>query len=116
VAQAARDDDEGVPSQDLPRRLIDENVWRAIRYGLDGELIDFEQETVFPSAAALERLLRWTEPARAELGLDVALPERNGAQRQRDMLQSGLSLEEVYRAIVSSTRETYAPALETQRR
>ncbi len=25
---------------DLPRRLIDENVWRATRHGLDGELID----------------------------------------------------------------------------
>ena len=116
VAQAARDVDEGVRFPDIPGRLIEENVWRAIRYGLDGNLIDLEDETVFPSAASLERLLRWTEPMRAELGLDVSLPGRNGAQRQRDMLQSGLSLEEVYRSAVAQTRETYAPALETQRR
>lgn len=116
VAQAARDVDKGVTFRDIPRRLIEENVWRATRYGLDGKLIDLEEETVFPSAAALERLLRWTEPMRAELGLDVSLPERNGAQRQRDMLQSGLALEEVYRTTVAQTRQTYAPALEAQRR
>ena len=37
VAQAARDDDEGVPFADPPRRLIEENFWRAIRYGMDGD-------------------------------------------------------------------------------
>ncbi len=31
VAQAARDVDEDVPSRDFPRRLIEENLWRAIR-------------------------------------------------------------------------------------
>jgi len=36
VAQAARDVDEGVPFTDFPRRLIEENFWRAIRHGLDG--------------------------------------------------------------------------------
>jgi carboxylate-amine ligase len=116
VAQAARDFDDGTPWRDLPRSLIDENVWRAVRYGLDGELIDLEAGTVFPAAAAVERLLGWTEPVRGELGLDISLPERNGAQRQRDLLQSGLSLEEAYRATVAQTRETYAPALEAQRR
>jgi carboxylate-amine ligase len=115
AAQAARDVDDGVPWRDLPRRLIDENVWRAIRYGLDGQLIDLETASVFPAAAALERLLRWTEPVRSELGLDVSLPERNGAQRQRELLQSGLSLPEVYGATVAQTRETYAPAREAQR-
>src|SRR5947209_10138246 len=40
VAQAARDVDEGRPSSDLPGRLIEENMWRAIRHGLDGELLD----------------------------------------------------------------------------
>ena len=39
--------------------------------------------------AALERLLAWTEPARARLGIQVDLPARNGAQRARDALASG---------------------------
>jgi carboxylate-amine ligase len=116
VAQAALDVDEDVPCPDLPRSLIDENTWRAARHGLDGQMIDFEHGTVFPTTQAAERLLRWCEPARAEIGADVALPAENGAQRQRRMLQSGMSLQEVYGAIVAQTRETYAPALETQRR
>jgi carboxylate-amine ligase len=116
VAQAARDIDERVPFEDLPSRLIEENVWRALRYGLDGELLDFEQRTAYPAAAALERLLEWTAPVRAELGIDVALPERNGAQRQREMLESGTDLAEVYAAVVAQTRETYAPVLQAPRR
>ena len=36
---------------------------------------------------------------RAELGIDVALPAQNGAQRQRRMLESGMSLREVYAAV-----------------
>jgi glutamate---cysteine ligase / carboxylate-amine ligase len=115
VAQAARDIDEGVPFEDLPNRLIEENVWRALRYGLDGELLDFVRRETYPAAAALERLLQWTEPVRGELGIDVALPERNGAQRQRDMLDSGMSLAEVYAAVVAQTRETYAPVLQAPR-
>jgi carboxylate-amine ligase len=38
VAQAARDHDAGKPHLDHPGRLIEENLWRAIRHGLDGEL------------------------------------------------------------------------------
>ena len=43
VAQAALDLDEGVPYEPPPGRLIEENFWRAIRYGLDGKLIDLER-------------------------------------------------------------------------
>ena len=114
VAQAASEIDEGMSFPDLPRRLIDENFWRALRYGLDGRLIDLERERTYPAAEALDRLLSWTEPARAALGIEVKLPTRNGAQRQRGLLQSGLSLPEVYAETVAETRGTYAGALEAQ--
>jgi glutamate---cysteine ligase / carboxylate-amine ligase len=114
VAQAALDVDERVPRTDHPRSLIDENTWRATRYGLDGQLIDLDLQTVFPAAEAPQRLLAWTEPARAEVGAEIALPGHNGAQRLRRLLESGMSLEEVYAAAVTETRETYAPALEAQ--
>ena len=116
VAQSARDVDEQLPTPDLPRRLIDENIWRAIRHGLDGEMIDLERGTVYPAAEAVERLLRWSEPVRAELGIEIAFPPHNAAHRQRRLLESGMSLAEVYTAGVTETRETYAPALEGQRR
>jgi carboxylate-amine ligase len=114
VAQAARDIDEGVPATDLPRRFIEENFWRAIRYGVEGELIDLERDELYPGAEALHRLLEWTAPARAELGLDVTLPALNGAQRQRRMSQAGMSPAEVYAAMVAETRETYAPVEVTE--
>ena len=108
VAQAARDVDEGVPHVDLPHRVIEENVWRALRYGLDGDLIDLERRETYPAAEALDRLLAWTAPVRAELSIDVALPSRNGAQRQRELLRSGMSLTEAYAAVQAQTRETYS--------
>ena len=111
IAQAARDIDEGRPAEDLAGRLIEENTWRAIRHGLDGELLDLSTGDGYPAAGALERLLAWTAPIRQELELDVRLPERNGAQRQRSLLESGLSLRDVYTATVAETRATYADAL-----
>jgi carboxylate-amine ligase len=53
-------------------------------------------------------LLSWTAPVRGELGIEVALPELNGAQRQRRLLESGASIEDVYAATVRESRETYA--------
>ncbi len=114
VAQAAREVDEGVEAVDLPRRLIEENFWRAIRYGVEGELIDLDRLELYPGASALDRLLEWTAPARAELGLEVTLPALNGAQRQRQMSHAGMSPAEVYGAMVAETRETYAPVEVTE--
>jgi glutamate---cysteine ligase / carboxylate-amine ligase len=107
VAQAARDVDEGRPFEDPAPRLIEENLWRATRYGLDGKLIDLERAEEYPAPEALARLLAWTAPVRAELGLEPALPELNGAQRQRRMIDAGAGMEEVFAAAVRETRETY---------
>jgi glutamate---cysteine ligase / carboxylate-amine ligase len=108
VAQAARDVDDGMPFTDLPRRLIEENFWRAIRHGLDGDLLDLDRVESYPAAEAVERLLAWSTPMRAELGIEVALPSLNGAQRQRRMTDTGVSLPEAYAAVVAETRDTYA--------
>jgi carboxylate-amine ligase len=108
VAQAALDHDEGVPHEPPPRRLIEENLWRAIRHGLDGKLIDLERGEEFPAAATGDRLLAWTAPARAALGIDLTLPEENGAQRQRAALEAGATMEEVFTAEVAETQRTYA--------
>src|SRR5207302_7968138 len=81
VLQAARDVDAGVPFEDPPRRLIEENMWRAVRYGLDGELLDLERAERYPASEALERLVSWSAPARQAHGIEVVLPPLNGAQR-----------------------------------
>ena len=107
VAQAAFEHDDGTAPEPKPRRLLEENLWRAIRHGLDGSLIDLERGEEYPAAALADRLLEWTAPARSELGLDPSLPSRNGAQRQRAALAAGASLEEVYAAEVGVAQESY---------
>jgi glutamate---cysteine ligase / carboxylate-amine ligase len=108
VAQAAIDHDEGVPFEDPPMRFVEENLWRAIRYGLDGRLIDLERGEEYPAAAVRDRLFAWTAPARSALGIELALPEENGAQRQKRQLAEGASIEDVYAAEVELTQRTYA--------
>ena len=108
IAQAALDHDDGSAPPPAPQRLVDENLWRAIRYGLDGRMIDLERGEEFLAAALPDRLLAWTAPARGSLGIDPVLPERNGAQRQRDALESGASIREAFAAEVATTQATYA--------
>ena len=114
VAQAARDEDDGVPAvafgggtSEPPRRLIEENFWRAIRHGLDGKLIDLARAEEFPAAAVTDRLLQWTAPARAELGIEPLFPALNGAQRQRRAITAGVGMHEIYAGTVKETRATY---------
>jgi carboxylate-amine ligase len=109
VAQAALDHDDGVPFDDPPHRLVEENLWRATRYGLDGTLIDLGRAEEYPAAAVADRLLAWTAPARAVMGgVEPQLPAENGAQRQRRALAAGASIEDVYAAEVAETHRTYA--------
>jgi carboxylate-amine ligase len=108
IAQAMRDVDEGAPFDDLPPRLIEENMWRAIRFGLDGHLVDFTRMCEYPAREAIDRLAAWTAPVRAELGIELAFPERNGAQRQQLMIEAGATREDVFAASVEETRLTYA--------
>jgi carboxylate-amine ligase len=108
IAQAARDVDECAPFSDPSPRLIEENMWRAIRHGMSGRLIDLEQVVEYPAREAIERLALWTAPIRAELGIEPSFPERNGAQRQRQLIEAGATREEVLAASVEETRQTYA--------
>ena len=116
IAQAALDYDEhgyegaGAP---LAGREIEENLWRAIRYGLSGKLIDFRRGEEVEARALLDAVVAWTEPARSQLGIEVELPDRNGAERAREALAAGSSIEDVYRDAVAETRRTYAGAGET---
>jgi glutamate---cysteine ligase / carboxylate-amine ligase len=110
VAQTAVDYDErgyGGAGDPLRDREIEENLWRAIRYGMDGKLIDWRRREEVEARATLEEMIAWTEPARTELGLEVSLPERNGAQRQRLAFAEGRSIEEIYADAVEETRRTY---------
>jgi len=109
IAQAALDYDEGLLGPPLRGREVEENLWRAIRYGMDGSLIDFASRREIETPAAAELLLEWTAPARDGLGIDAEVVVPNGAQRAHRALAEGLSVEEVYRSVVADTERTYVP-------
>lgn len=100
VAQAARDYDNGIAFTPQPARMLEENLWRAIRFGLDGNLIDLSTGEQYPATEVVSRLLEWTAPARAELAINPKLPARNATQRLRD---AGLG---PYESLEESVRET----------
>jgi carboxylate-amine ligase len=111
IAQTALDlDERGGAGAPLGDREIEENLWRAIRHGMSGRLIDFRRGEEVEARDALEGLLGWSEPARTRLGIEARLPERNGAQRAREAFDTGVSIEDLYRDAVHETRRTYTAA------
>ena len=98
AARCARALDEGERLPDVPRRLLEENLWRAIRHGLAGELIDFERGESVPARARLEQLVDWVAPVADEIGVApfLAVPAQNAAERQRVRFEEGATLAEIY--------------------
>jgi carboxylate-amine ligase len=98
TARIARAIDDGEPLPDWPHRLLEENLWRALRWGLSGELIDFERGESIPARERLEQLLAWVQPVAAELGSAqwLAIPERNAAERQIARHVEGASIVEIF--------------------
>ena len=105
VARVARAYDEGATVEPLPHRLIEENFWRAIRYGLSGELLDFDRGEPIPARQRIEELIEWVLPAAEEIGAApyLGIPERNAAERQIERFEDGASLEEIYAEQVRAT-------------
>src|SRR3954451_8024962 len=98
AVRCARAHDEGERLPDLPNRLLEENMWRAIRYGLSGELLDLERGEAVPARRRLESLLEWVAPVADEIGAApyLAIPEPNAAERQIAWFEEGGSLQEIY--------------------
>ena len=105
VARVAQAYDEGRPVEPLPHRLIEENFWRAIRWGLPGELIDFARGESIPARQRLEELVEWVQPAAEEIGAApyLAIPEQNAAERQIERFEEGATLEEIYGEQIGAT-------------
>jgi carboxylate-amine ligase len=96
--RCARALDEDEPLPDLPHRLIEENLWRAIRFGLSGELLDFQRGEAIPARQRLEELIDWVQPVADEIGVRpyLQVPEQNAAERQLARIAEGASLREIY--------------------
>jgi carboxylate-amine ligase len=98
TARIARAVDEGEPLPDYPHRLLEENLWRAIRHGLSGELIDLATGDVRPARAEIERLIEWSLPVAEELGVAslLTVPAVSAAERQMARYEAGETLAGIY--------------------
>src|SRR5213082_1765199 len=93
------------------RRVIEENRWRASRYGLDGKLIDFGRKCEMDERELLHEMLEFIAPEIDELGnhaelshIEKILREGTGAERQLAVWEQTHEIKAVVDHIV---RETY---------
>jgi glutamate---cysteine ligase / carboxylate-amine ligase len=93
------------------RALIEENKWRAARWGVEGKLIDFGKQIEVPMGILAEELLEFVDDVLDDLGSRAALGpihrivrEGTGAERQLDVYKQTGDLKAVVRHIVAETR------------
>ncbi len=94
------------------RRLLDENRWRASRYGIDGKLIDFGRETEVDARSLLNELLEFVSTEVNELGsenemahIERIMREGTGADRQLGVWERTHDMKAVVENIVAETYE-----------
>jgi carboxylate-amine ligase len=94
-----------------PRALIEENKWRAARWGVEGKLIDFGKQAEVPMQELGEELLEFTDDVAGDLGSRAALEpiqrilrEGTSAERQLRVFKETRDLKEVVKHIVADTR------------
>lgn len=92
------------------RALIMENKWRALRYGLDGKLVDFGKRTEVPMRDLMVEYLAFVDDVVDELGsrkeLDYIyriMNEGSGADRQLKVFQETGDLKKVVDYIIDET-------------
>jgi carboxylate-amine ligase len=117
LAAFCADHDAGRTLPSHPHRLIEENIWRATRYGLEGNMIDLDRGIERPAADAIEALLAWSAPVHEPLGLTAFLAQvpqtlasGNGAMRQ------AARFAELHGAVPDPLRTLHAEAAERTRR
>src|SRR5271168_3780322 len=93
------------------RALIEENKWRAARYGIEGKLIDFGKEAEVGMHQLIPELLEFVDDVVDDLGsrsaveyVNTIMREGTSAERQLRMFQETGDLKAVVRNIVAETR------------
>jgi glutamate---cysteine ligase / carboxylate-amine ligase len=99
------------------RRLLDENRWRASRYGIDGKLIDFGREAEVETRSLLNELIEFISTEIVELGsvremehIERIMREGTGADRQLATWERTHDMKALVDQIVAETYEGLAPA------
>jgi carboxylate-amine ligase len=94
------------------RRLLDENRWRASRYGIEGKLIDFGREAEVETKSLINELLHFVSTEVDELGskremahIERIMQEGTGADRQLAVWEQTQDMKKVVDHIVAETYE-----------
>ena len=94
------------------RRVIEENRWRASRYGLDGKLIDFGRKCEVDTRSLIHEILDFISPEVEELGsrceiahIERILREGTGADRQLAVWERTQDMKAVVDQVVAETYE-----------
>ncbi|MEA3375508.1 MAG: carboxylate-amine ligase [Chloroflexota bacterium] len=97
------------------KHLIDENKWRALRYGTAGNLIDFGKKTEVPFPALIDEILTWVDDVVDDLGsreeieyTHTILRHGNSADRQLAVHRQTHDLRAVVDHVVEETQESVA--------
>src|SRR6266566_1104801 len=103
---------QNVTFRSYPRRLIDENRWRASRYGLDGKLIDFGRKCEMDERELLHEMLEFIATEVDEFGsqreishIEKIMREGTGADRQLAVWERTHEMKAVVDHIVEETYE-----------
>ena len=96
-----------------PSVLVEENKWRAVRYGLDGKLIDFGKQEELPARELIREMIEWfLEDVIDEFGgrkdIEYAyriLAEGTSADRQLATYRRTGDLNAVVDQLISETEE-----------
>ena len=96
-----------------PRALIEENKWRAARWGIDGKLIDFGQRKEVAMRDLAHELCAFVDDVVDELGsrreieyVNTIVREGTSADRQLQVYRESGDLKAVMQWIVDETRRT----------
>jgi carboxylate-amine ligase len=100
-----------------PTALIEENKWRAVRYGLDGKLLDLGKQREVPARDLIHELIDWfLRDVIDELGtrpeIEYAyriLADGSSADRQLRTFERAGDLKAVVDHLVAETREGVVP-------
>ncbi len=108
---------DNVTFRSYPKRLLDENRWRASRYGLDGKLIDFGRKCEVDERDLLNEMLEFVSTEVDELGnqreiehIERIIREGTGADRQLLVWERTQDMKAVVDQIVVETNEGLTPA------
>ena len=101
---------ENLSFRNYKRALINENKWRAARYGIEGSLIDFGKQEEVSTKDLIYELLAFVDDVVDDLGsrheikyIEKMLENGTGADRQLKIYESTGDLKDVVDYIVSET-------------